>query len=483
MSRAVRLACLVVAQLIAGALAAAEPVTTIRSNGSPANRIDIVILGDGYSAGDLASGKYAQDVETAVIGLFSEEPYTEYQRYFNVHRVDLTSPESGADHPSAGIMRETALDATFDCGGIQRLVCVNTSKVYDALSTSVPAPEARDVVLVLVNDAEYGGSGGAIAVASTHPASVELVLHEVGHSFGLLADEYESSPPACNNLLEPPEANVTRQTMRHGIKWRVWIEPSTPLPTPGTAETPGLYQGGKYCVAGLYRPTYDSKMRSLGRPFGAINTEAHIKRIYNYVTPLDGALPHGSALILVQGTRQPASVTVPRPFTHTLTMTWSIDGATAGAGAEFMLDTRTLSPGDHTLSVQVTDATALVRSDPARLLRTTRSWAVTIAPVFSDHPLAPGATIRAVHITELRARIAALRLRCGKEAVTYTDASLVAGVTTMRAVHIAELRTALLEAYDACGESRPSFSDAALAGGVIRAAHISELRSAILALE
>lgn len=471
------------AWVVLAAIAAAEPVTTIRSNGASANRIDVVVLGDGYSAADLASGKYATDVETAIIGMFSQQPYTEYQRYFNVHRVDVTSADSGADHPATGIFRNTALDAAYDCGGIQRLICVNTSKVNSVLTASIAAPNARDVILVLVNDPEYGGSGGAVAVASTHSAAVELVLHEVGHSFGLLADEYDSSPPTCNNTVEPPEANVTRQTERAAIKWHIWIDAATPIPTPGTTETPGLYQGAKYCTSGLYRPTFDSKMRSLGRPFSAINTDAHVKRIYNVVTPLDSALPQSSTLTLLQGTPQPASVTVPLPFTHSLTVTWSVDGLVTATGPSFTLDTGTLSLGNHVMSVLIADGTPMVRNDPSQVLRTTRTWTVVVTAPFSDHPLGAGTPIRAVHITELRNRIAALRTRCGRPAFAFTDASLVAGVTIVRAVHVTELRTALIEAYAGCGTAPPAFSDPALGGGVIRAVHIAELRSAVLALE
>ncbi len=111
----------------------------------------------------------------------------------------------------------------------------------------------------------YGGSGGAIAVASTHASAVELVLHESGHTFGLLADEYTESPPACSNTSEPAQANVTRQTARAAIKWNAWIDAPTPLPTVSTQPgLVGLYEGARYCTTGLYRPTFNSKMRTLG---------------------------------------------------------------------------------------------------------------------------------------------------------------------------------------------------------------------------
>jgi hypothetical protein len=139
-----------------------------------------------------------------------------------------------------------------------------------------------------VNDPAYGGSGGAVAVSSTHPDAVEIVLHELGHSLGLLADEYGGPPPPeCNASVEPPEVNATRSTDRAAIKWNYWINASTDLPTLSTAAgMPGLYPGAKYCDTGLYRPTYNSKMRSLFQSFEQINTEL-IKRYYNFASPID----------------------------------------------------------------------------------------------------------------------------------------------------------------------------------------------------
>lgn len=90
-----------------------ETVTTIRDNGDPANRVDFVILGDGYTASEMS--KYAADIENMVTNFFSEEPFKEYQNYFNVHRVDVISNESGADHPELGIYKDTAFDATYNC--------------------------------------------------------------------------------------------------------------------------------------------------------------------------------------------------------------------------------------------------------------------------------------------------------------------------------------------------------------------------------
>jgi hypothetical protein len=363
----------------------AEPFVTIRDNGDPANRVDIVILGDGYTAAEI--GKYGGDVDSLVNGLFAQEPFQEYQRYFNVHRVDVISNESGADHPERSVFKDTALHASYNCFGIQRLICVDSGEVFNVLQRSV-APDQRDVIVVVVNDAEYGGSGGLVAVTSLDPSVVELILHELGHSFGLLADEYNTSPPACFNGFEPPEPNVTRETNPNNVKWNVgggpptgWIEPTTPIPTFST--TPGivgLYEGAKYCINDLYRPTFDSKMRSLDRPFEQVNTEQLVKRIYNWVSPIDSSDPVSSIIAPPAKGAQNFSVQTPSPLTGSLQVTWKVDGQAAGTGHQFRLGSVGSPTGAQIVEVMVEDPTPLVRDDPANVLIETRTWTLDSAP-------------------------------------------------------------------------------------------------------
>jgi len=93
--------------------ARAAPATTIWYTGDPNNRVDIAVVGDGYTAGEL--GAYAAHVNQLIGAIGAQQPFHEYAYYFNVHRVDLASPESGADHPEYGSYRNTALGATYDC--------------------------------------------------------------------------------------------------------------------------------------------------------------------------------------------------------------------------------------------------------------------------------------------------------------------------------------------------------------------------------
>lgn len=358
-------------------IALAETFETIVNNGSAANRVDITILGDGYTAAEMQ--KYRNDVQALMAQFFNNDPFREYRSFFNVHRIDVVSSQSGADHPerSPATFVNTALDATYNCNETQRLICVDFSKVTTIVGNSV-TPAQRDIVFVIVNDPTYGGSGGAIAVTSTHPEVVELILHELGHSFGLLTDEYGGPPPpSCVNTVEPFAANATKITDRASIKWNHWIDANTPLPTITTLHgVPGLYQGAAYCDAGLYRPTLDSKMRELGRPYEQINTEQLIKRIYNLVSPIDASQPGDAGITLATEQSQTFTVTPLMTFSETIKVEWYLDGVLKSTGTE--LTVTNLSSGFHVVDAVVKDTTSLVRKDTESLLVDTRSWNLTV---------------------------------------------------------------------------------------------------------
>ena len=117
----------------------------------------------------------------------------------------------------------------------------------------------------------------------------------------MLADEYTyGGPLSCSSEPEPVAPNVTKQTDRNLVKWRHWISDATPVPTTSAEQdAPGLYEGGKYCQTDMYRPTYDSIMKTTtATSWGQINREQLVKRIYNFVSPLDGAEPAGTAVTL-----------------------------------------------------------------------------------------------------------------------------------------------------------------------------------------
>lgn len=363
----------------------AEPLTSIRQTGPSGNRVDLVVLGDGYAAAE--QGKFAQDVEAAVSGLFAQPPFDAYRSFFNVHRVEVVSAESGADHPEdvPGRFRDTALGAAYNCLGIERLICVDLAAVYAVLGRSVAADQ-RDIVLVLVNDSEYGGSGGAVSVASLDSRVIEVVLHELGHSFGLLADEYDSSPPTCDKAFEPVEPNAALGIGRQELKWnrgggppQGWVQTETALPTSGAEPgRVGAYEGSKYCETGLYRPTFESKMRKLDRPFESVNSEQLVKRIYNLVAPIDAVTPREDlGVALAAGGRRKFVLDLAGEL-QTLKVTWKLDGRVVGRESSFTVAAADLERGVHQLRAEVRDSTLLVRNDPEQLLRDRREWTLAV---------------------------------------------------------------------------------------------------------
>jgi lysophospholipase L1-like esterase len=346
-------------------------VAPIVNSGDPANRIDVVFVGDGYQAGEL--GRYAAHVQEAVTTLFGDPLLAEYQRYFNVHRIDVISRDSGADHPESGSAADTALGATFNCAGAALALCADDAAVF-AAAASAPAP--ADLVIVLVNDPAAAGGSGAYVVATG--ASVSgLLLHQLGHALGRLADEYvtESTDPA--DLHAP---NVSPLAARADIPWTAWINAATSLPTtdqlPGI---PGLYAGA---LSGndLYRPTWASAMRQVGAPLDPVNTQQLLLSLYERVSPIDEAQPADPSVSVAAGSDQVFSVRPVQPATHALEVRWFLNDTPAQQGGEvFRLSTAGLAAGTHRVHAEVTDATPLVRRDPDRLLVDTRTWTVDIA--------------------------------------------------------------------------------------------------------
>ena len=358
--------------------ATAEPVTTIRGQGPSQNRVDLVILGDGYAEKDMV--KYGRDVDRIVNLMFDQEPYAEYASYFNVHRVDVTSADSGIDHLESNQRKDTALHTGFGCSLTYiYYICVDFAAVNEVLARSV-SPTERDIMLVIVNDTTHGGSGGAVAVASLAPESVELVLHELGHTFGRLADEYPGGGTCrTGNGREPQQPNATRANTRDALKWSAWVEPSTAVPTltfrPGEV---GAYLGADHCYDTFYRPTISSKMRTYYVPFDAVNTEQLIKRVYNYVSPIDRVSHRQTELQLVSGETVTMSVETMRPRSGGLRVEWKIDGRAVSDGSSMLLNAAELTLGAHAIELEVRDATPSVRVDPSEALVERLRWTVTV---------------------------------------------------------------------------------------------------------
>ncbi len=353
-------------------------VTTVWDNGPTANRIDLVLLGDGYTAPE--QGLFAQHAENAIQSLFAQTPLAEYAQLFNVHRVDIVSPDSGVDNdPAQGVDRDTPLKMGFWCGGTERLLCVSVSRAY---AYAAYAPETEQIIAIANSD-KYGGGGYRFSDIATmsgaHNQSAELALHEFGHSFGELADEYDYGGVGDYSGDEPVDANISTlnfdQLASSGAKWARW------LGAQGLDGVVGAYEGAGYSRRGLFRPSRNSKMRTLGKPFNAPSVEQMIIEMYRIVDPIDDAWPSTG------GVASPGQHGV-QPALPGLTIEWYVDGQRIEGADAPTLDTRTihLSPGDYELRVVVRDDTPLVRDESTRmaLMTSERAWRFEAAPKAGD---------------------------------------------------------------------------------------------------
>ncbi len=357
-----------------GPLVPAESAAvTIVNNGPSNNRVDLVLVGDGYTATEL--NVYSNDANALVASFFNESPLDAYSAYFNVHRVDVISNESGVDNdPVQGVTKDTALDMAYWCSGIERLLCVNVSK---ALSQAASAPDV-DQVLALANSSKYGGAGYPSSdlgtLAADNSSAVEIAKHEFGHSFANLADEYDYGGSTNWTGGEPGERNVSTYdaaTMASlQAKWHRW------LGTPGV----GTYEGANYSQFGIFRPTANSKMRNLWRPFEEINTERLLVKIYQQVDPIDDATPAG-----VYGSSAVLFVDPVDPSTHALDVQWYLNGnpITGATGTTLDVGALGLTSGTHTVAVTVVDNTPLVINETKRaaLMTESRAWTIADGPV------------------------------------------------------------------------------------------------------
>jgi hypothetical protein len=338
---------------------------TLLNNGPSSNRVDILFMGDGYTAADIAAGTYRSHVESMVKHLFADgqDPYPRYRNFFNVHMLEVVSSESGIDNPIQQFWRNTALDATYDCSGLTRLICIDESK---ARLAAVASPVPADIRLVTTNSSDYGGSGGFFAVyAGGNYASTEIALHELGHTFDGFGDEYASG---CGTYTgpEPVAANLT--TSAAGAKWSQWIGYEQP-----SIGRIGAYEGGGYCQWGIYRPSPYSKMRTLGMPFDAVEREKIILDIYSLVDPLDDWVDNRTA----RGGDERLWVKVVDP--NVIRVNWFVDGkAVPGATAENFRPSEYRVPrGTHTVTARAFDPTDWVRRDRDHLEQSV-TWAVQV---------------------------------------------------------------------------------------------------------
>jgi len=346
-------------------------VVTLLDNGPVDKRVDLVFVGDGYTAEEM--DLYHQRVDHFVTTLFLTEPFKSYKSRFNVHRVDVVSNESGVDHdPTLGVLRDTAMDMGFWCQGnsdIERSLCVDSLK---ARSFSALAPD-DDQVIALANSNKFGGAaffGTLISCVSADAFQARFTLqHELGHSMFTLEDEYDTGGPAQYTGPEFGRANISiydaQEQLDLETKWHYMMGDSIA----GFDGPIGAFEGARYSRFGIFRSSLNSKMRSSARPFNLVGIEGGLRAIHNAAggfsqfddatQPLFGAFSGHDHEFFVEPIH---------PSSHELTIWWQLGTEIIPGKTDprLHLCELQLQPGEYTLIVKLQDDTPWIRDEFVR---------------------------------------------------------------------------------------------------------------------
>lgn len=214
-------------------------IFNVMVNGSIDKKVDILILGDGYAKEDVE--KFRKDAKHFTETLFSYQPFKNHRNDFNVRAMEVISENTGIDMPDKNVWKSTALGTMYNTFGSARYVLTEENRTLRDIADTAP----YDYVTILVNDNRYGGGGifNLYTTCFTKPSKAGqewemdyVYVHEFGHCFGGLGDEYYSSQVSYVDFypkgVEPWEPNVTRTNTKENLKWRSFVAPETPVPTP-----------------------------------------------------------------------------------------------------------------------------------------------------------------------------------------------------------------------------------------------------------
>ena len=258
-------------------------------NGEPPEKVDLLLLGDGYTAAEM--DKWRKDARRLTETLFAVSPFRERRRDFNVWAIDTPAGQSGVSRPSDGVWRRSPLRAAYDALGSERYVLTLDNKRLREIASAAP----YEFIEIVVNGRKYGGGGIHnlyATVAADNAWTPYVFVHELGHHFAGLADEYYTSEVAYSSPAgrpEPWEPNVTADPL--AARWRDLVRPDTKLPTPWPKEAfetrQREIQSRRRAIRALRRP--EEEMEAL---FGEESRET---------APLLAAPPHGGVVGAFEG--------------------------------------------------------------------------------------------------------------------------------------------------------------------------------------
>lgn len=327
-------------------------IDTLQYNGNINKYINIVIMGDGYTASE--QNDFIADATNYSNYIFTQTPFVNYSNFFNVFAIKVISPQSGVDHPvtanDCGSYSvpysnvDTFFECSFDNSGVHRLILPQDT--YNVGSVLVANFPDYDQMVIIANTPYHGASGGIYATV-TASSSFGTFVHEIGHSFANLKDEYYPG-----DIFASEGPNMTQISYPTVIRWKNWLGDN------GI----GIYQ---HCCGGnsalWYRPHNNCRMRDSSQAFCSVCVEAIVEEIHNLVDPV---VFHTQDLN-IPSTNQYLDfklLELMKPNPNTLKVEWQLDGSVIAQNVDSVeINQNNLSTGMHTLVATVTDTTAFIR--------------------------------------------------------------------------------------------------------------------------
>lgn len=256
-------------------------------NDSPEKCIDVAILAEGYTLQEMQT--FYEDADIACKSIFDHEPFKSMKKRFNVVTVASPSTDSGVSVPRLNEWKHTAFGSHFSTFYSDRYLTTSRVKaIHDALA-GIP----YEHIIILANTEEYGGGGiynSYTLTTAHHPMFRPVVVHEFGHSFGGLADEYFYDNDVMTDTypldIEPWEQNISTQ-VDFAAKWKDMLSENTPVPTSAEVSEnypTGVYEGGGYSAKGIFRPAENCRMRTNEYPAFCPVCQRALRRIIEFYT-------------------------------------------------------------------------------------------------------------------------------------------------------------------------------------------------------
>ncbi|MCP5049104.1 MAG: peptidase M64 [bacterium] len=282
-------------------------VTVIKAvkNGPPHKKVDVAFIAEGYTKAE--KKKFKKDLKEMTKIFFNMEPFKSRKKDFNVYGVFKASKESGSDEPTRKILKDTAVGSSFNALNLYRYNLTEDTKALQDVAAHVP----YDTIVIMVNHKRYGGGGmyNTYCLFTMNDKRDFLLLHEFGHSFAGLADEYYDATVSYNDFyapgLEPTPPNITALLDPKQLKWKDLATKGIKVPTPWDKEKHdkmnneekrshrlkkeyrgkvGAFEGAGYASKGMYRPMADCLMFSSNvQPYCKV-CEAAINRVIDHYT-------------------------------------------------------------------------------------------------------------------------------------------------------------------------------------------------------